>query len=230
MQSPAANRKTGSEAAAASRADRSAQVRDRILEVATDLMARRGYAGTSISAIGKEAGALPASIYWHFGSKEGLLAAVVERAAERWFEGASQAADPVGADPERRNQFGFRYIFEQSPEFPRVLLMLALERRDSGGPTLDAVRRVRARFRERLVTRLEERLDEIQPARRSEIAGELAALALILLDGAFVGYQVEGSGGDVEADLAERFERIAGAMSLAREALIAGRSTRGATR
>ena len=78
------------------RTKRSAQTRNRVLEVATELMASRGYSGTTISAISKASGVMPASIYWHFESKEGLLAAVIERAAEAWFEGAAQVTEAGG--------------------------------------------------------------------------------------------------------------------------------------
>ena len=73
------------------RREQSERTRDRVLQVATDLMARRGYSGTTISAISRASGVMPASIYWHFESKEGLLGAVIERAADAWFGGAAQA-------------------------------------------------------------------------------------------------------------------------------------------
>ena len=73
------------------RRERAEQTRERVLAVATELMASRGYSGTTISAISKASGVMPASIYWHFESKEGLLGAVIERAAEAWFEGALRA-------------------------------------------------------------------------------------------------------------------------------------------
>src|SRR6266496_2327682 len=53
---------------------------DRILDAAERLVAERGYTAASISLISKASGLPASSIYWHFGSKEGLLAAVVERA------------------------------------------------------------------------------------------------------------------------------------------------------
>ena len=58
-----------------------ARTRERVLEAAADLIARQGYAATSIAQISQRSGTNPASIYWAFGSKEGLLAAVMERAA-----------------------------------------------------------------------------------------------------------------------------------------------------
>ena len=212
----------------ASRRERGAKVRERVLEVATDLMARRGYSGTTISAISKASGVLPASIYWHFENKEGLLGAVIDRAADAWFEGAARAAEQEEADskPERLNHAGFRYIFEEAPEFPRVLLLISLERRDEGGRTLESVKRVRARFQERLVDRIEQRLvGSCDPEHGRHVAERLASLALVLLDGSFVGHQIDaGETMPVE----ERYAQISWIMGLAREALISGEGEGGA--
>lgn len=59
--------------------------RELILDATERLMATRGYAATSISDIRKACGLPVSSIYWHFGSKEGVLAAVMERGAVRFF-------------------------------------------------------------------------------------------------------------------------------------------------
>lgn len=58
--------------------------RDRILNEALRLFAEQGYAGTSVAAIEKAAGLSPHSgaLYTHFGSKEQVLAAAVERAVD----------------------------------------------------------------------------------------------------------------------------------------------------
>jgi AcrR family transcriptional regulator len=208
--------------ASGSRRERGAKVRERVLEVATDLMARRGYSGTTISAISKASGVLPASIYWHFENKEGLLGAVIDRAADAWFEGAAQAADEEQANLEtdQMSHAGFRYVFEHAPEFPRVLLLISLERRDEGGPTLEAVKRVRARFQERMIDRFQERLAERCPPERSrKVAERLASLALVLVDGAFVGHQID-AGETMAAE--ERYAQISWVMGLARQALLAG--------
>ena len=61
------------------------ETRQRVLRAASELFSARGFAGTSISAIRAASGVLPSSIYWEFGSKEGLLAAVLEDAAEQWL-------------------------------------------------------------------------------------------------------------------------------------------------
>lgn len=56
--------------------------RDRILDEALRLFAEQGYAGTSVAAIEAAAGLSPHSgaLYTHFGSKEQVMAAAVERA------------------------------------------------------------------------------------------------------------------------------------------------------
>jgi len=53
--------------------------RDRILDAAEHLFARRGYYGVSLRAIAEEAGVQLGLLPYHFGSKEGLYAAIFER-------------------------------------------------------------------------------------------------------------------------------------------------------
>ncbi len=57
--------------------------RERILDVATRLFTEHGYAGTSIRMITGEAGTPVALVNYHFGSKRGLMEAVMERALGR---------------------------------------------------------------------------------------------------------------------------------------------------
>ncbi|MQA17519.1 MAG: TetR family transcriptional regulator, partial [Pseudonocardiaceae bacterium] len=60
--------------------------RKRILESAAAIAARRGYEGTTMSLVSQHSGLPPSSIYWHFGSKDGLLAAVMEYGWKLWYE------------------------------------------------------------------------------------------------------------------------------------------------
>jgi AcrR family transcriptional regulator len=55
---------------------------ERILDAAEACFAERGYAGTSISEVCSRSGLPVGSIYHHFGNKEGLLVAVVDRGGE----------------------------------------------------------------------------------------------------------------------------------------------------
>lgn len=58
--------------------------RDRILNESLRLFADYGYAGTSVASIEQAAGLSPHSgaLYTHFGSKEQVMAAAVERATQ----------------------------------------------------------------------------------------------------------------------------------------------------
>ena len=55
------------------------ETKDRILDVAERLFADRGYPATSLRDITAEAGVNLASVNYHFGAKESLLAALLER-------------------------------------------------------------------------------------------------------------------------------------------------------
>jgi AcrR family transcriptional regulator len=67
--------------------------RERILEAAAELFAQRGYAGTGVDRLAERSGIAKTAIYYHFGNKEGLLAAVLDRAASAWIENIRRAAE-----------------------------------------------------------------------------------------------------------------------------------------
>ncbi len=56
--------------------------KDLILDVAEQLFSTQGFAATSLRAIIKEAGVNTASVHYHFGSREGLIEAVLDRRAD----------------------------------------------------------------------------------------------------------------------------------------------------
>lgn len=62
----------------ATQEERRAQTREALLEAGADLFARQGVAGASVDAIAKAAGRTSGALYDHFGSKEGLLFALLE--------------------------------------------------------------------------------------------------------------------------------------------------------
>jgi AcrR family transcriptional regulator len=70
------------------------RTRDRILDVALDLFAEHGFAGTPITAIEREVGlaAGTGSFHRHFRSKEELLHAAVEREVARLLAEIEEAA------------------------------------------------------------------------------------------------------------------------------------------
>ncbi|WP_099039149.1 TetR/AcrR family transcriptional regulator [Mycobacterium neglectum] len=168
------------------------QSREQILDATEKLMGTRGYAATSISDIRKACGLPASSIYWHFGSKDGVLAAVMERGAQRYF-----AAIPAEAAVERQLD---AVVDQQSqhPDFLRLFLLLSLERSDDPA-VVEVVRRVRdtaiARFRDAIAQLLPADVGE-QKAQR--VLAELAAMAVALSDGIFLAVHLEPDTTDVD--------------------------------
>ena len=103
--------------------------RERILDAATEIAAERGYEGTSIALVSAKCGLPASSIYWHFKDKDDLIAAVIERSFASWLS-AWQLPDEGDAS-ERFNGVAVQTAkaLLDSPDFIRLGLMLALERR-----------------------------------------------------------------------------------------------------
>lgn len=177
--------------------------RERVLRAASELFASRGFAGTSISAIREVSGAMPSSIYWEFGSKEGLLAAVLEDAAERWLQQArdslQRAKDRPVASPGERLGDALDHLADamaERPDFHRLLLLLALERRDAGEATLRAVRNVRQLALQGLA-RLYHDTGIVEEATPEEAMDDLTRASLAFFDGALVAAQIDPSTADL---------------------------------
>ncbi len=80
----------------------SVDTKERILNAAERLFGEHGFAGTSLRAITKEAGVNLAAIHYHFGSKEALLLAALDRYAapvnQQRLQLLQEAEDAVGED------------------------------------------------------------------------------------------------------------------------------------
>jgi len=73
-------------------AQRTATASRRMLRAARQLIARQGYTKTTLAQVGKEAGYTGGLVSHHFGSKEGLLRALVGRITQRFYEDQIQPA------------------------------------------------------------------------------------------------------------------------------------------
>lgn len=69
--------------------------RAKLIEAAYAVLAERGYEATSVKAVAQAAGVAPGLIHYYFASKEDLLAAVVEDAAERYAEEMRQLRESL---------------------------------------------------------------------------------------------------------------------------------------
>lgn len=59
-----------------------AESRQRVLDAARVLFHRNGYAGTTVRAVAADAGVDPAMVFYFFGTKQGLFAAVLDMSAQ----------------------------------------------------------------------------------------------------------------------------------------------------
>ncbi|MFC7844145.1 TetR/AcrR family transcriptional regulator [Streptomyces sp. NPDC057382] len=64
-----------------------------MVDAAIELFARQGVRGTGVAAIAERAGATPSALIHHFGSKDGLVRAVLEEADRRALERLSVPRD-----------------------------------------------------------------------------------------------------------------------------------------
>jgi AcrR family transcriptional regulator len=108
------------------RIDRGRATREDLIAVATELFAARGYEGTSTEAVLEQAGVSRGSMYHHFGSKERLFEAVVERVHGQVGEATLEATAAVG-DADARTLLRTGYLawvrLAGEPVVRRILLI-----------------------------------------------------------------------------------------------------------
>lgn len=73
----------------------SAAVRKRILDAAFEIISQHGYSGTTMAKVAAESGLPVGSAYWHFESKDMLLAAVIDASFERWQVETAERNKPL---------------------------------------------------------------------------------------------------------------------------------------
>ena len=129
-------------------------VRERLLDAAETLFYERGITGTGVDAVLREAGVSTATLYAHFGGKDALVAAYLERRLARWRQ---VWADAVEAPPRRRRR-GCSPVFDALGQFRAdqparrgcAVLAAAVELPGPGHPALDVVASDTDYLRERL--------------------------------------------------------------------------------
>ena len=168
---------------------RGARSREAVLDAAERLMAEQGYEAASVAALVDEAGVPPSSIYHNFGSKEGVLLAVMERGASRFFEAMPIPDERIGTQLEHLAAVVevAASTLEQHPDFLRILIVMAAQPPGAGDAL---VHRVVNEVREEALIRLRAQMgivfgiDTAGPD-----ADHLARFALAAFDGSFVAHQ-----------------------------------------
>jgi TetR/AcrR family transcriptional regulator len=102
------------------------QTQQRIFNVAARLFAQRGYNGVSMREISETSGVSKPTVYYYFGSKEGIFTALVQAGMEhtgKYIERVMAARIPVRDKLTRLLRFRFRQALE-FPELSRFFLIL----------------------------------------------------------------------------------------------------------
>lgn len=140
--------------------------RRRIIEAAAAVAGERGYEGTSIARISKASGLPASSIYWHFKDKDALLAAVVAEGVELWLGQVTQTDGSSLPEKVMSLSRGVARALTESPDFQRLGVMLALEKR----PDQTAGREIFLRLRGEAVEAIAQELHKARPGLSSERA------------------------------------------------------------
>ncbi|GAY16767.1 TetR family transcriptional regulator [Mycobacterium sp. shizuoka-1] len=169
--------------------------RGRILDAATEIAAERGYEGTSIGAVSAKCGLPASSIYWHFKDKDDLIAAVIERSFDSWLRVWQLPEDVAARDRLLEVAVGTAKALLNSPDFLRLGLMLALERRPEEPRARAMFVQVRNQAYEALTTSIREMgLGLTEPQ-----IGQLATYAIAGADGLFIAKEIGGDNVDLVA-------------------------------
>ncbi len=109
--------------------------RDRILEAAEELFARRGYAGVGISEIAETVGLSKSSLFHHFRTKAQLHAATVERILSEIDLQLTRSLAQGGSATERLDRWVDLLIdlLARTPAHARVLLRALFEDEELAG-------------------------------------------------------------------------------------------------
>ncbi|WP_326595861.1 TetR/AcrR family transcriptional regulator [Streptomyces sp. NBC_01803] len=174
--------------------------RQRILDAAVEISGERGYEGTSIAAVSATCGLPASSIYWHFKDKDDLIAAVIERSFETWLAAVELPGEETGTLLERVTAVatGVARSLIDAPDFLRLGLMLALERR----PQEPRGRTVFLQVREIARQRISDSFRTLMPDLDEDAVRTLTTYAIAGADGLFVQREITGD----DIDLVAMFE------------------------
>ncbi len=160
-------------------------VRDKILETASDLFYKQGIRAVGVDLVVEKAGVAKTSLYRHFGTKDDLVAAFLERADldfwSEWDRVTEQHADNARAELDAQ----LDWIGERAgqPDYrgcPQINVVAEFP--DADHPARKVAKAHKRELRRRLKG-IAERLHSTAP---DELAGQL----VVLVNGAFVSTQI----------------------------------------
>jgi AcrR family transcriptional regulator len=194
---------------------RGVKSRELVLDAAERVMATEGFEAATIARVVDEAGVPLSSVYHYYGSKDGVLLAVMQRGAERFFADVPDYDQRSGTAVEHLRLVVFEAVdaLDRHPNFLRLIIAFAVQPPRSGeGEISDVVRHVRELALKRLRRQIAIACDDHA---RSRVVDRVARLALAAIDGAFV-----AASADRSITLAQILEPLPDALVAARRALL----------
>lgn len=160
---------------------------DRIVAVATELFCRDGIHATGIDRILAEAGTAKMTLYNHFGSKEGLIYAVLRREGEIWRTWFAESLDTLGKTPleKLRAIFGALETWFEAKNYYGCAFINAVAEHNKQDKTIQSLTLEHKRA---VLAHIEALAREAGCAAPASLAHQLG----ILMDGAIVAAMVTG--------------------------------------
>ncbi|MBN9672119.1 TetR/AcrR family transcriptional regulator [Roseibium aggregatum] len=157
------------------------QARERLLLAASDLFCRHGINATGVDAVVTAAGTAKTTLYKAFGSKEGLVEAVLEREGELWRQWFVDEVDAIPGDASNKLVDLFdvlkRWFCEEN--FFGCPFINAIGEHDKND---DRLRDIALRHKGIVLDKIRELARQARPADPEGLTHELA----LLIDGAIV--------------------------------------------
>jgi AcrR family transcriptional regulator len=149
---------------------------EEFLQVAAELFAERGYAGTTVDDVGSRLGVSGPAVYWHFASKEALLTEMLSGISARLLEGGTRCVEGAA---DGREALGALVAWQVAfaLEHPELITVQARDLAHVPPPARLHIRRTQRLYVEQWVEALGELAPSIPVDRRRAAAH--AAIGLI---------------------------------------------------
>jgi len=160
-----------------------------VLDAAERVMAREGFEAATIARVVDDSGVPLSSVYHYYGSKDGVLVAVMQRGADRFFADVPDRDERTGTASEHLRAVIATAVeaLERHPNFLRLLIVFAVQPPHAGaGDVAAVVQQVRQTALKRLRKQVAVAFGDDA---RSRLTDQLARFALAAIDGAFVAAQ-----------------------------------------
>jgi AcrR family transcriptional regulator len=170
---------------------RGVKSRELVLDAAERVMAKHGFEAATLARVVEEAGIPMSSVYHYFGSKDGILLAVMERGADRFFADLPEWDRRTGRPAEHLARVVSTAVrtLERHPDFLLLLIVFAAQPPSAGdGQVRGVVGRIRGQALMRLRSQIAIAFGD-DP--HSPVTEQLARFALAAIDGAVVACQAD---------------------------------------